>query len=833
MAIPVPDYVAFDVETTGFSPDDDRIIEVAFVRFENGVPVERFSSLVRPDREVGLKILRLTGISREELADSPDIGSIVGQIEQFRGGLPLVGHNPEFDVSFLSRVIPGFPGVPVYDTLELARIVYPGLKSFKLGDLASELGIPLCDAHRACDDAEATGLIFAAIQERVLAISKAVREKIIRIMGADWVSRSVFQVQESPGPQLLLFIEPPSAGSLPGDVKPLPAETCLDRVEEACLDWVADLLQGQRGHTFVDFPLEGLTPAKVAKSLSAHPGPVVLAADLAADMDAGSAASQGMSFLSVPRDYLCLLKADMVEDLTRGGHLDHLDVESKRFLSTITVWRSITQNGMFREIQVVGKGHTLSRELSCLGFPDCQEFCPYLERCFYRKALNAALASRLIVVPKEHCLDVPGELNASGCVLLGFDELGTIWERRQPRLDLERLRSVLEGLGCTGLAEQVERLIFKGLDALGSNHDMVVPEDLVAALASLHREIRLVLPELSQALKHSLGTCSQLQAAPPVLGADLRRLEYWADQMEGILAQDNTSVCLLERGYGDARGVISRKHVWPAIHGKISLVERFGNVVLVSPNASFVSRFEGLRRLYGFEPGDRVHHVDHPVTHAQAGTGPLLVSIDKGHRLSYSEHLELTGDFIKQLALATSENILCLCPSYSYIRSLAGQISEFLESNQIAVFAQGVDGGARVLEHLGEPGTLVLARFGVDILGNTQVLPRILVIPRIPFLPPNTMADIRQREISSLGKSGFVEISVMPVVLALRAYMEDLSRAVGNIAVFLLDPKLLPGQSGWGSEFMAQFHDVASMVCPQQIGIAQALRWIRSGNSKR
>ena len=201
MAIPVPDYVAFDVETTGFSPDDDRIIEVAFVRFENGVPVERFSSLVRPDREVGLKILRLTGISREELADSPDIGSIVGQIEQFRGGLPLVGHNPEFDVSFLSRVIPGFPGVPVYDTLELARIVYPGLKSFKLGDLASELGIPLCDAHRACDDAEATGLIFAAIQERVLAISKAVREKIIRIMGADWVSRSVFQVQESPGPQ--------------------------------------------------------------------------------------------------------------------------------------------------------------------------------------------------------------------------------------------------------------------------------------------------------------------------------------------------------------------------------------------------------------------------------------------------------------------------------------------------------------------------------------------------------------------------------------------------------------------------------------------------------
>ena len=69
-----------------------------------------------------------------------------------------MGHNPEFDTSFLSKPIPGFPGVPVYDTLELARIVYPGFKTYRLSDLARELNVELDEAHRACDDAEASGI---------------------------------------------------------------------------------------------------------------------------------------------------------------------------------------------------------------------------------------------------------------------------------------------------------------------------------------------------------------------------------------------------------------------------------------------------------------------------------------------------------------------------------------------------------------------------------------------------------------------------------------------------------------------------------------------------
>ena len=60
----------------------------------------------------------------------------------------------------LAKVIPNFPGVAVYDTPELARIVYPGFATYRLSDLTQNLNIVLDDAHRACDDAEASGILF-------------------------------------------------------------------------------------------------------------------------------------------------------------------------------------------------------------------------------------------------------------------------------------------------------------------------------------------------------------------------------------------------------------------------------------------------------------------------------------------------------------------------------------------------------------------------------------------------------------------------------------------------------------------------------------------------
>ncbi len=836
-SIPVPDYIAFDIETTGFSPDDDRIIEVALVRFENGLPVERWTSLVHPGRKVGLKIIRLTGISREELAQSPDIALIRHQVQEFRGQLPLVGHNPEFDVSFLSRAIQGFPGVPVYDTLELARMVYPGFKTYRLGDLARGLGIPLDDAHRACDDAEATGKIFGDIQKRIIQLPAAVREKIIWIMGEGWASAHLFDFAESPGYQLSLFesmyVDESRFTIFPAQAKQLSAgiQASFDEGESdhGPVAWLPGLLEGEQNQVFVSSRLDKLVLGKMAASLEGYVASQGRPVLVAGDVEVLAGVNTGAQFLSVPGDYLCLLKAGMVEGLARDGLLDYLDVEERRFLSTIALWRNMSRDGLFREIQIVGKAYALGRELSCSGFPGCQDCCASVEQCFYLKACKSAAGSQVIATTKESCFDVP--LDASACIVLGFENLGIVWERKQPRLDLGRLKEALEAAGCYECAEMVERVIHTSLDALGSRPDMVVPDDITRAVARICREIGSVIPGLRQRLRSQAGFPVALPVDPPVLGMSLRRLEYWTEQMQGVLLEDSSSMKLLERGYGDARNtssVIVRKALWPAIEAKKALLSRFGKVVLASPRAGFASRFEGLRRLYGIEPGDVVHTEGRLVL---AGTkdqrGPLLISIDKGHRLSSSEHIKLTGEFLKELTLKTSSNVLCLCPSHSFIRNLNSHVAEFLENNEIAVFAQGVDAGPKVLEHLSEPGTLVLARFGVDIVSNSATAPRILVIPKIPFWPPNTIDGLRQREISSLGKNGFIEVSVLPTVLTLRSYMESLCRVAGSIAVVLLDPKILPGQSRWGRDFISRFDDVNTIVCPPQMGIARAVNWVK------
>ena len=158
-------YVVFDIETTGFSPEKNRIIEIGAVKVTDGKIKDKFSTFVNPDVPIPFDIEKLTGINDAMVLPYPKIDVILPQFLEFIGDAALVAHNASFDVGFIGHYAEkqGLAFHPtVLDTVTMARLLLPNLNRFKLDTVAKALNISLANHHRAVDDAGCTAEIFAA-----------------------------------------------------------------------------------------------------------------------------------------------------------------------------------------------------------------------------------------------------------------------------------------------------------------------------------------------------------------------------------------------------------------------------------------------------------------------------------------------------------------------------------------------------------------------------------------------------------------------------------------------------------------------------------------------
>ncbi|MDX1415697.1 MAG: helicase C-terminal domain-containing protein [Candidatus Promineifilaceae bacterium] len=175
-------YVAVDIETTGLDSSRDAIIEIAAIVFQGNDIIDEFSSLVYPQRDIPPEITRLTGITQAMVEDAPSMHQVRSQLRPVLSNHVLVGHNVDFDLSFLKEERLGF-GNHRLDTVTLASILVPEAGRFGLGALADFLFLPLPDGrqvHRARDDAELTVELFLALREKALQIPLALLDEIVR-----------------------------------------------------------------------------------------------------------------------------------------------------------------------------------------------------------------------------------------------------------------------------------------------------------------------------------------------------------------------------------------------------------------------------------------------------------------------------------------------------------------------------------------------------------------------------------------------------------------------------------------------------------------------------
>lgn len=157
------EFVVFDIETTGLSSINDKIIEIGAVKIKNMEVIDTFETFINPQTHISNFITKLTGINDTMVKDYPTIDEILPRFIEFIKGAILVAHNANFDVTFIKTKAKNM-GIEinnaVLDTLELSRHMYSNLKNYKLDTVAEYLGVNLENHHRAVDDAKATAEIF-------------------------------------------------------------------------------------------------------------------------------------------------------------------------------------------------------------------------------------------------------------------------------------------------------------------------------------------------------------------------------------------------------------------------------------------------------------------------------------------------------------------------------------------------------------------------------------------------------------------------------------------------------------------------------------------------
>jgi ATP-dependent DNA helicase DinG len=188
------EFAAIDLETTGLTPAQDRIIEVGAVTMLDGEITGEFSTFINPGIPIPAFITHITGIQNQDVAGAPRIETILPQLTAFVGNRPIIAHNTSMDMGFLQGKHQILLNASLVDTYDLASILMPRAARYNLSSLTSDFSIDLKHAHRALDDARATAVLFWKLWHQMLELPLSTLQEIVSISrGLNWESGWVFE----------------------------------------------------------------------------------------------------------------------------------------------------------------------------------------------------------------------------------------------------------------------------------------------------------------------------------------------------------------------------------------------------------------------------------------------------------------------------------------------------------------------------------------------------------------------------------------------------------------------------------------------------------------
>ncbi len=435
--IPIPDFVALDVETTGLEFKNDRIIEIGAVKFRQGKAVEDFSSFINPGIPVPEAITDLTGISDADLTGAPAFSAIAEQLLTFIGTLPLCGHQIEFDSSFLKeefkRLEKPAIGNQLFDTALLSRILLDPRGRFSLKHVCGELGITLDNAHRALHDARAAGEAAVRLIPKIAHLPLTVRQTIAACAPSSVFKSLVFKSLPGSGPEIIIDLprEPlPRLARLtcPDEYRPID-RSAVEKVFSADGN-LSSLIDGYQPRDAQRKMARGVTDALNTQSLYIAEAGTGTGKSLAYLVPAALfALENGCRIIISTRtrnlqDQLVTHELPMVEAITgnrvkssvlkgRGNYLcllrfgrllrgqtGNLSPRERFAILPLIVWSSTSQTGDIEEQnQFNPKWFSKIWNIISAEHHECaHRRCPLYQSCFFQKARNKALGSHIVII---------------------------------------------------------------------------------------------------------------------------------------------------------------------------------------------------------------------------------------------------------------------------------------------------------------------------------------------------------------------------------------------------------------------------------------------------
>ncbi len=414
-------WVVVDVETTGMDAVRDAVIQVAAARSEEDGSLSVANWFVDPGRPIPAAIGRLTGFADVDFSQYPRLHQIHADIKSFLAGRWVVGHNIKFDQEFLERA--GISCSQGVDTLEWARIAFPGERSYRLSDLMAERGFRFHDAR---DDVQATVALMQRIQRRLSRLPSSVKRDLARILGSEWdwwqagehdahvpeaplyrpqaepqpSDRRLARFEAVPSPEQYLSPEGAIAQSVP-NFEARPAQTQMAAAVLA--NWRAHGILMVEAGTGTGKSLAYLVPATLESARAGER--VVVATNTLALQEqlwhkdwptAGAGLPVQATMLKGKGRYLCLLKLDEVVN-TASPMVD--ERAWRLAIAEALVYQATTERGDVEEWNPRGdearrlKDAIITDRNACRG-PQCVFAGP----CFMRQAKRSAESSHVLII---------------------------------------------------------------------------------------------------------------------------------------------------------------------------------------------------------------------------------------------------------------------------------------------------------------------------------------------------------------------------------------------------------------------------------------------------